>query len=132
MSEAPTPEEPTPEEPTPEEPTPEEQERLAEEIAEQLAKLRVEDAIVSTLMTVSTIGFRHLAASPEQSPERDLEQARLAIEAMRALTPLLEARIPVELLRDLNQAIANLQLAYAQAVAKETSTTSEDGEPAAG
>ena len=113
-------------------PTPEEQQRLAEEVAEQLAKLRVEDAIVNTLMTVSAIGYRHLGGRAEGAAERDLEQARLAIETMRALTPLLEPRFPAELLRDLNGAIANLQLAYAQAVSEEDRAAGEDGDATAG
>ncbi len=46
---------------------------------------------------------------------RDLEQAQLAIETMRALTPVLEKFVPAELIRDFNQSVANLQLAYAQA-----------------
>ena len=115
-----------------ESPTPEEQQRLAEEIAEQLAKLKVEDLIVNTLMTVSSIGYRHLAVSPEGGGRGDLEQTRLAIETMRALTPLLEPRVPPELVRDLNQAIANLQLGYAEAVSQEGAATAEDGEPPAG
>ena len=96
-------------------PTPDEQRRLAEELAEQLARLKVEDAIINTLMTVSAIGFRHASIAPEAGAERDLEQTRLAIEAMRALTPLLESKVPPELVRDFNAAVASLQLAYAKA-----------------
>jgi hypothetical protein len=114
-----------------ERPTPEEELRLAEALAEQLAKLKVEDALINTLMTVSAIGFRHVSASAEAGDERDLEQARLAIEAMRALTPLLEAHVPPELLRDFNAAIASLQLNYAQAVAGRSDAPPEDAEPAA-
>jgi hypothetical protein len=48
---------------------------------------------------------------------RDLAQARLAIEALRALEPVLrEGGVDAEVLRDLEQARANLQLAYAKAV----------------
>ena len=42
---------------------------------------------------------------------RDLEQARLAIDALKALQPLL----PEEAQRDVQQVVANLQLAYADA-----------------
>jgi len=105
--------------------TPDEQRRLAEELAEQLAKLKVEDAIISTLMTVSAIGFRHASTAPDAGGERDLEQTRLAIETMRALTPLLESKVPPELVRDFNAAVASLQLAYAKAA-------SPGGEPTAG
>ena len=47
--------------------------------------------------------------------ERDLDQARLAIEALRALLPVLEGSATEELIRDFKQVTANLQLAYADA-----------------
>jgi hypothetical protein len=49
---------------------------------------------------------------------RDLEQARLAIESLRALVPLLEGFVPAEVVRDFQQVVSNLQLAYASAVAE--------------
>ena len=51
------------------------------------------------------------------SPEaRDLPQARLAIEALRALEPVLkEGGVDEAVVRDLEQARLNLQLAYAKA-----------------
>jgi hypothetical protein len=56
------------------------------------------------------------------SPEaRDLPQARLAIEALRALEPVLgEGGVDEALVRDLEQARLNLQLAYAKAVEEES------------
>ena len=54
------------------------------------------------------------------SEARDLEQARLAIESLRALEPVLrEAGVDDAIVRDLEQARTNLQLAYAKAVAEE-------------
>src|SRR5207245_275480 len=70
----------------------------------------VSDLLVQTLYTVSSLGYRRL--SEEQ---RDLEQARLAIEALRALLPVLEGSVAEELVRDFKQVTANLQLAYADA-----------------
>ena len=92
-----------------------EQERLAQELADELRKLKVEDVVLNALVTVSSIGYRRLGLTPETREDRDLEQARLAIETMRAVTPVLESFIPDELVRDFNQSVANLQLAYAQA-----------------
>ena len=96
--------------------SPEEQERLARELAESLKSLRVEDVIVNTLMTASSIGYRRLGATPETMEDRDLEQTRLAIETMRALTSVLEGFLPAELVRDFGSSVANLQLAYASAL----------------
>jgi hypothetical protein len=93
----------------------EEEARLAEQLAEELAKLRVEDVLVGALIQVSSIGYRRLGLTEETKDERDLEQVRLAIDTMRALTPVLENVVPDELIRDFNQSVANLQLAYAKA-----------------
>jgi hypothetical protein len=90
------------------------QEELARQLAEELRRLTVQDVLVNTLLTVSSIGYRRLGASAETREDRDLEQARLAIETMRALTPVLEKFVPDELIRDCNQSVAKLQLAYAQ------------------
>jgi len=83
-----------------------------EELLEALDRIGVADVLVQALATTASIGFRRV--SPEA---RDLEQARLAIEALRTLDPVLrEGGVDEELLRDLEQARANLQLAYAKAV----------------
>jgi len=93
----------------------EDEARLAEQLAEELAKLRVEDVLVGALIQVSSIGYRRLGLTDETKEERDLEQVRVAIETMRALTPVLENIVPDELIRDFDQSVANLQLAYAKA-----------------
>jgi hypothetical protein len=93
-----------------------------EELREALEKIAVADVLLSALTTTLSLGFQRVA--PES---RDLLQAKLAIEALRALEPVLrEAEVDDAVVRDLEQARANLQLAYAKAVAEETS----EGEPA--
>jgi hypothetical protein len=105
----------------------EEQARLAAELAEELRKLRVEDVLVNTLMHVSQIGYRRLGATEDTRDDRDLEQVRLAVETMQVLTPVLGRFVPGELVRDFNGAVANLQLAYAQALAAQGGAPSEGG-----
>jgi hypothetical protein len=83
-----------------------------DELLEALAQLQVSDLLVQTLSTVSSLAYHRLS---EQ--HRDLEQVRLAIEALRALVPVLAGTVPPELTRDFEQVTANLQLAYAGAVA---------------
>ena len=92
-----------------------EERRLAEQLAEELRRLRVEDVIVQTLVSVSQIGYRRLGLTPETKGERDLEQVRFAIATMQALTPVLETMLSAELVRDFASSVANLQLAYARA-----------------
>lgn len=100
------------------------EEELARELAEELRKLRVEDVVIQTLITISSIGYRRLGLTPETKEDRDLEQTKIAIDTMRALMPVLAKVIPEELIRDFNQSVANLQLAYAKA-ASETETNGD-------
>ena len=83
-----------------------------EELLAALAQLQVSELLVQTLSTVSSLAYHRLSAE-----HRDLEQVRLAIEALRALVPVLSGSVPPELVRDFEQVTANLQLAYAGAVA---------------
>ena len=91
------------------------EEQLAEQLAEELRRLRVEDVVIQSLITISSIGYRRLGLTEDTKEDRDLQQAKLAIDTMIALTPVLENVVPVELIREFNQSVASLQLAYAQA-----------------
>jgi hypothetical protein len=87
-------------------------EELAARLEEELRKLKISDVLVQTAISISSLAFRKLGEE-----DRDLAQVRLAIEALRALVPVLEESLSPELKRDLDQTIANLQLAYARAAA---------------
>lgn len=82
-----------------------------EELLQALRELEVSDVLVQTLSTVSSLAYHRLGEE-----QRDLDQVRLAIEALRALVPVLATAVPPELARDFEQVTANLQLAYAAAV----------------
>lgn len=92
----------------------EDEEKLVEELQAELAKLKVSDLLLQTVYTVSSLGYHRLSGEA-----KDLEQARLAIEALQALMPVLEGQIPEEVQRDFQQVLANMQLAYASAVSEE-------------
>jgi hypothetical protein len=87
---------------------------LLKQLEEELKTIKVSDVLVQTLYTVSSLGYRRLSEE-----ERDLEQTRLAIDALRALLPVLEGAAGEELMRDFKQVTANLQLAYADAAKAE-------------
>ncbi|HEX4929169.1 MAG TPA: hypothetical protein VFV62_00565 [Gaiellaceae bacterium] len=89
------------------------EEKVTEErLIEVLTQLQVSDLLLQTLSTVSSLAYHRLSEE-----HRDLEQVRLAIEALRALLPVVSGSLPAEIVRDLEQVTANLQLAYAAAVA---------------
>jgi hypothetical protein len=92
------------------EPTQPSDEQLLQQLEEELKKLKVSDLIVQTLYTVSSLGYRKLSEE-----DRDLDEARLAIETLRALLPVLEGVVGDEIVRDFKQVTSNLQLAYADA-----------------
>jgi hypothetical protein len=91
-----------------------EQQKLVEELQTELAKLKVSDLLLQTLYTVSSLGYHRLSGEA-----RDLDQARLAIEALKALVPVLDGSVPEDALRDFQQVLANMQLAYASAVSED-------------
>ena len=98
---------------------------LQERLEQELKRLKVSDVLLQSCYTISSLGYGKMTAPPE---ERDLEQARLAIDALRALTPLLEGMLPAELTRDLSQVTANMQLAYAKAVSEQEGEPKPDGD----
>jgi len=91
---------------------PSESELLAQ-LEGELKKLKVSDVLIETVFTVSSLGYRRLGEE-----DRDLEQAHLAIEALRALVPVLKGTVPDQVARDFEQMLANMQLAYAKAAAE--------------
>lgn len=92
-----------------------------DELLEALDRVGVADVLVQALATTVSLGFRRVSEDA-----RDLPQARLAIESLRALEPVLrEGGVEEALIRDLEQARVNLQLAYAKAVAEDAQATPE-------
>jgi len=91
----------------------EEEQKLVEELQSELAKLKVSDLLLQTLYTVSSLGYHRLSGET-----KDLGQAKLAIDSLIALLPVLEGEVPEEALRDFRQVLANLQLAYASAASQ--------------
>jgi hypothetical protein len=97
----------------------EDEQRAAEELIRQI---KVSELLVATLTSWVQLGYAKLA-------DGEAEEARLAIEALRALLPVLEGSAADDSIRDLRQATANLQLAYADYVVKERETPPEPAAP---
>jgi hypothetical protein len=95
-----------------------------EELRDAVRQLKVSDVLQQTIVTVSSLGYAKLAPDT-----RDLEQARIAIEALRALVPVLEGVVSADVTRDLNQVVANLQLAYASAAAQPEAEAEPEAPP---
>jgi hypothetical protein len=90
----------------------------------ELSRLTSTDVMAQAVVSLLNIGARRLApagdpqgagAAGATHSERDLEQARDAIDAVRALLEILERRIPREL-TPLRDALSRLQMAYAHEI----------------
>ena len=85
------------------------------ELREALDRVAIADILLNALSATASLGFRRVSAE-----SRDLAQARLAIETLRVLEPVLrEGGVDEAVVRDLEQARMNLQLAFAKAVDEE-------------
>jgi hypothetical protein len=85
-------------------------------IEAEMQKVKVDDVLLQTVVTLLNLGARKggLASPPgEPAPEPDLEQVRQAVDAARALMPLVEPR-HAEQLGPIRDALSRLQMFYAQ------------------
>jgi hypothetical protein len=83
------------------------------EYAERLKQIRVEDIIAETLGPLINVATLRAGLVPGSEDQVDLVQLRKAIEAARALMPLVEEEIGPQL-PAVKGAVSNLQLAYAR------------------
>ena len=77
----------------------------------QLSQLRVEHIILDNVVMLINLGMRRTGLQPGTESERDPGQVRLAIEAVRALLPQVEAIAPNEA-GQIRNALSQLQMAY--------------------
>src|SRR5688500_19802420 len=83
------------------------EEELRAHLEEQLREVRVEDLLVESAASIVNLTVRRIAKPDEQ----DLEQARVGIEAVRALVDLVEGEVAGQI----RSALSDLQLLYARA-----------------
>jgi hypothetical protein len=91
-----------------------------EELLEELKKIKVGDVILQTVVTLINLGGQRLVGE-----ERDLEQARLAIEGVRALLPL----CPEEESKPIKDALSQLQMLFARESQAPAAEPAEPAEP---
>jgi hypothetical protein len=97
----------------PREPT---EEELRAALEEQMRRITVKDVLLQTVVTLVNLSARKLGLG--EGEDKDLDQARLGIDAVRALLPLL----PEEEVAPVREALSQLQMAYAQAAGDKPQT----------
>ena len=82
----------------------------------ELARIRVDDVLLQTVVSLLNLGARRAGLTGE-SEEADFEQVRLAIEGTRALLPLVEPALGPDA-KQVRDALSQLQIAFARSGAK--------------
>jgi hypothetical protein len=91
--------------PEPEELTPE-QEQMLRQMEEEMRHVRVQDLVAQSVVSIINLAYRRIA----KEDERDLEQARVGIEAVRGMLGALDE----ESQHEIRNALSQLQMLYAQ------------------
>jgi len=85
-------------------------------LQEEIRNLPVGDHVVYMLHSLSALAVGRLGLTPDTAAQRDLDQARLAIEAFRALVGVLEPVRPSGEMTVHRGMLSQMQLAYAAAM----------------
>jgi hypothetical protein len=96
------------------------EEELRAQLEEEIRNVRVEDVVLQSVVSILNLSARRIA----KDDERDLAQAKVGIDAARALTELVKPEAQPQL----RQAVSELQLLYAKHAGEEGAST--EGESA--
>jgi hypothetical protein len=96
------------------EPSADEQETMRR-FEEEIRNLSVADHLVLMLHSLHSMAVERMGFVPEAPGRKDLEQARMAIDAFKALVGVLEGSRPVEEIAAHRSALSQLQMAFVAA-----------------
>lgn len=85
------------------------EEELRAALEEQMKRITVKDVLLQTVITLINVSARKLGLAGDES-EKDIEEARQGIDAVRALVPLL----PAEEQTAVREPLSQLQMVYAR------------------
>jgi hypothetical protein len=103
------------------------EEEIRAALDEEMKRVHVQDVLLQSVVSLVNLGARRAGLAPGTEGERDIEQTRLAIDAVRAVLPLLEPGAP-EQVSAIRDAVSQLQMAYVRAGG--TPPAGGEGEPA--
>jgi hypothetical protein len=87
------------------------EEELRAAYESEIKKIRIEQIVLEQVISLINLGMRRTGLSPGTEDERDLGQVRLAIEAVRALLPVIEQSAPPQV-APIREALSQLQMAF--------------------
>jgi hypothetical protein len=89
----------------------EEQQPTIDDLMEAIRQIKVGQFLVSTVSTLASLAYGKLESA-------ELGEAKPAIDAIEALLPVMAGQVDEVMRRDFDAALANLKVAYADAVAR--------------
>jgi hypothetical protein len=96
------------------------EEELRAQLEEELKRVRVEDVVLQSVVSILNLSARRIA----KDDERDLDQAKVGIDAARALVDLVKPDAQPQL----RQAISEIQVLYAKHAGEGAAEPAEAGE----
>jgi hypothetical protein len=90
------------------------EEEMRAALAEELRRVRVEQVVTEAAVSILNVAVLRSGMVPGSEGERDLEQVRVGIEAVRGLMPVVESVAP-EQAGPIREALSQLQMAYVRA-----------------
>jgi hypothetical protein len=95
------------------------EDEMRAQLEEEIRKVRVEDVVLQSVVSILNLSARRIA----KDDERDLEQAKVGIDAGRALVDLVNPEAQPQL----RQAISELQVLYAKHAGEGPTDEGEEG-----
>jgi hypothetical protein len=95
------------------------EEEMRAQLEDEIRKVRVEDVVLQSVVSILNLSARRIA----KDDERDLEQAKIGIDAGRALVDLVQPEAQAQL----RQAISELQVLYAKHAGEGPASDEEEG-----
>jgi hypothetical protein len=100
------------------------EEELRAQLEEEIRRVRVEDVVLQSVVSILNLSARRIA----KDDERDLEQAKVGIDAARALVDLVKP----DAQQQLRQAISELQVLYAKHAGEGEAEEAQESAPEQG
>ena len=113
------------------EPEPTEEE-LRAALEEEMRRVPADQVLLQTIVSLVNLAGRRIGLAPGSEGERDLGQVRTAIEAIRALLPIVESAADAPDLAPIRNALSQLQMAYAQEAGGAAPDQGPGGDPSPG
>ncbi len=92
-------------------------------LQQEIRNLPVSDHLLYMMHSLSTLAVSRMGVTPETTGLRDLSQARMAVDAFKALMEIVERDRPAEEMTAHRKVLSELQLAYVAALDRGTAET---------